>query len=128
LLDPAGAVVDSVTYSTGYPWVGVGDGPSLERLDAAAPSTLASNWVRGPVGGSPAAANVSGLAEIKFGAIAANPEGASGTSNTVLGDDIPEAPFFWGEWILVSSAQPAGATVSQSGFFGLGVVVIFDDD
>jgi glucose/arabinose dehydrogenase/PKD repeat protein len=46
----------------------------------------------------------------------------------ILGDTVDEPPLLWGEWGLVSFSNPANATLDTSGFFGLGLFVILDDD
>ena len=46
----------------------------------------------------------------------------------ILGDTVDEPPLLWGEWGLVSFSNPANATLDTSGFFGLGLFVIVDDD
>lgn len=46
LKDPNGAVIDSVNYGDGAPWptLADGDGPSMERIDAAADGNLPQSW------------------------------------------------------------------------------------
>ena len=46
---------------------------------------------------------------------------------TVLGDTIDEPPALYGEWGVVALSNPTNATLDTS-FFGLGIVVIIDDD
>ena len=46
----------------------------------------------------------------------------------ILGDTVDEPPLQWGEWGLVSFSNPTNATLDTSGFFGLGVFIILDDD
>ena len=46
----------------------------------------------------------------------------------ILGDTVDEPPLLWGEWGLVGLSNPTNATLDTSGFFGLGVFIILDDD
>lgn len=46
----------------------------------------------------------------------------------VLGDTIAEPPLLWGEWALVQLSSPVHTTIDVSGLFGLGIVIIVDDD
>jgi hypothetical protein len=46
----------------------------------------------------------------------------------ILGDTLDEPPLLWGEWGLVSFTNPTNATLNTSGFFGLGLFIIVDDD
>jgi CotH kinase protein/Lamin Tail Domain/Fibronectin type III domain len=59
-LRDADRVVDQVTYGTGDPWPASphGEGPSLERIDPALDSTLATSWASSSAsGGSPGQQN-----------------------------------------------------------------------
>ena len=46
----------------------------------------------------------------------------------VLGDTVDEPPLLYGEWGIVSFSNPVNATLDTSGFWGLGLFIIIDDD
>lgn len=47
----------------------------------------------------------------------------------VIGDSVAEPPLLWGEWGVIGFDNPSANTViDTSGFFGLGLYVIADDD
>ena len=48
---------------------------------------------------------------------------------SVLGDRVPEEPLLYGEWALIAFSNPsANAVLDTQTFFGLGLVIIVDDD
>ena len=55
-------------------------------------------------------------------------ETAKTVSVTVKGDTLKEPPLLYGEWILVSFANPSASATLDPRFFGLGIGIVFDDD
>jgi len=47
---------------------------------------------------------------------------------TLVGDAIDEPPLLYGEWLLVVFSNPSVNTSIDPSFFGLGLVIILDDD
>ena len=47
---------------------------------------------------------------------------------TVLGDTIAEIPALYGEWGLLAFSNPSPNAALDNSFFGLGVIIIIDDD
>lgn len=47
---------------------------------------------------------------------------------SVLGDVVAEPPLYGGEWLLVAFSNASASGRLDTSFFGLGLVVIFDDD
>ena len=56
-------------------------------------------------------------------------ETAKNISLRILGDTLDEPPLVGGEWGLVAFSGATRATLdTKSGFYGLGLFIIFDDD
>jgi len=47
---------------------------------------------------------------------------------TVIGDTVAEAPLYLGEWALVAFSNPSANADLDTSFYGLGIVIITDDD
>ncbi len=79
IVDPDGALVDSVEYDHSVPWPteADGDGPSLELIDALSDNSLPENWQASFVdGGTPGAEN-SSETNTQFPNIVVNPNSAN---------------------------------------------------
>ena len=47
---------------------------------------------------------------------------------TVIGDTVAEAPLYLGEWARVAFSNPSANADLDTSFYGLGIVIITDDD
>ena len=46
----------------------------------------------------------------------------------VIGDTLDEPPTLWGEWGLLAFSNPSTNATLGTAFFGLGLLIIIDDD
>ena len=46
----------------------------------------------------------------------------------ILGDTDVEPPTLWGEWGVVAFGSPSSNATIDTTFFGLGIIIIIDDD
>ncbi|MEM7141984.1 MAG: galactose oxidase-like domain-containing protein [Actinomycetota bacterium] len=100
---------------------------SLDRVHAA---EVTVDWSVLDVPGVPTVA-VPGIDVTDAAGTATFVPGQTETTITleIIGDTDSEPPLLWGEWALIDFQDPTGGTVIDPNmFFGLGIVVIIDDD
>lgn len=71
-----------------------------------------------------------GIDYVAFSGTLTIPAGATAATFPVdvIGDTDVEPPLLWGEWGLAAFSGPSSNATLYTGFFGLGLIIIIDDD
>ncbi|NNE73076.1 MAG: hypothetical protein HKN26_05380 [Acidimicrobiales bacterium] len=99
------------------------------ELDKPAVSPITIDWTTVDLPANPAVA-ISGADYIAASGTLTIDVGETGGTVPVevLGDTLDEPPLLYGEWGIVSFTNPSPNAILDTAFFGLGLIIIIDDD
>lgn len=127
-------LTDEIVITPGATSVSEGDSGSTVvqlpvQLSAPAPSPVTIDWATIDVPANPQVAASGADYVAASGTVTFDPgETTQTVPIEVLGDTAVEPPLLWGEWLLVRFQNPSPNASLYLGFFGVGVLVILDDD
>jgi hypothetical protein len=87
------------------------------------------DWTTADIPSNPAVAHPGSDYTAASGTLTINPGQSQSTVPVeILGDTIDEPPLLYGEWALLSFSNPSPNAKLWPRFFGLGLIIIIDDD
>jgi hypothetical protein len=94
------------------------------------PTPVTVNWNTGDVASNPTVAHPGSDFVAAAGTVTFAPgETVKNVTIEILGDAVDEPPLLFGEWGLIAfNGQSANARVNVTSFFGIGLMIIIDDD
>ena len=98
-------------------------------LSAPAPAVVTVDWSTVDIPSNPRVAASGSDYVAASGTVTFAPgETVAHAEIEVLGDLVDEPPLYFGEWLVVAFGNPSANAVLDTSFFGLGIVIIIDDD